>query len=107
MRVVGTTLKWPWFGVGAIVVLYTLLALAVTWPFVLHPATTTIAPPGGDLYGSTAKCESLSHGPVDNAGVARVSVFSTLFLWLGTRLVGAIPAHAFLSLCGMILTATV
>jgi hypothetical protein len=104
---------------------YVLLTVAVTWPFALHPFNTTIAPLGGDIDGSISKYEALKQGhqdpffatnfpwiawpvgPPNNVGVDRVSLFSTLFLWVGSSTMGAIFTHSLLSFLGFVLTAGV
>ncbi len=102
---------------------YVLFTIAVTFPFILHPTRTLIAPLDGDVAGSIAKYEVLVHehanpftathlnyvhypdGIDTNVGVDRVSFLSVLYLWLASLVVGPIAAHSLESVFGYILTA--
>jgi len=103
---------------------YLLLALAVTYPFVIHPTSTLLAPIGGDVTFSVAKFQTLANeranpfvsntlasvgypeGAQTRPGVDRVSFLSTLVLWLGSLGMGAVAAHGLYALLGYILTAS-
>ena len=52
----------PWVGIAAIFAFYVIFTVVVTWPFVLHSATTTIAPLGGDIDSSISMYEALRQG---------------------------------------------
>jgi len=103
--------------------IFLLLAIFVTWPFAIHPGSTTSAFIGGDVTISIQKFRLLaeegigpfSSGVLRSVGweqgvqvtptVDRVSWLNTLFLYGGTLLVGSIATHGLLALLGMFLTA--
>jgi hypothetical protein len=113
----------PLLVIGAVFMFYAALAVVMTWPFALHPTNTMVAPFGGDIAGSISKYEALKEahqnplfdaklhwltwpaGPMNNVGVDRVSLFSTLFLWVGSDLFGTILTHSWLSFIGYVFTA--
>lgn len=101
---------------------YLVLASVMTFPFVIRPTTTVLAPLDGDEGYSIIKYEAIKReglnpfisdkihsiaapdGIATNVGVDRVSFFSTLFLWLGTLFVGAVTTHALQAFLGYFLT---
>jgi hypothetical protein len=105
--------------------LFLLLAVAVTWPFAIHPGSTTSAFIGGDVTISITKFRLLadeglgpfSSGVLHTVGwpggvrvtptVDTVSWINTAYLYLGTLVMGSIATHGLMALLGMFLTATI
>lgn len=112
-------------GVRGIVIFYIAFTTIITFPYILHPATTMIGPIGGDVSASIAKYETLTlqganpfttptwtnvswpAGVQANLGVDRVSFLSVLFLWLGSLTVGSVAAHSLEAISGYLLTAII
>jgi hypothetical protein len=101
------------------------LAVAVTFPFVLHPQSTLTAPLGGDVAGSVSTFQTIvrehkspftvAHlvtigypdGVTTHPGVNRVAFLNTAFLWVTSIGLGAMAAHGLLTILGFWLTAIV
>ena len=108
-----------------ITVVYLGLAVAVTFPFVLHPQSTLTAPLGGDVAGSVSTFQTLvrehknpftvAHmvtigypaGVTTQPGVNRVAFLNAAFLWVSSIAFGALAAHGLLTILGFSLTALV
>jgi hypothetical protein len=106
-------------------VIYLGLAVAVTFPFVLHPQSTLTAPLGGDVAGSVSTFQTVvrehknpftvAHlvtigypdGVTIQPGVNRVAFLNTAFLWVSSIAFGALAAHGLLTILGFSLTALV
>ncbi len=104
---------------------YFVFAVAVTWPWAVKPSTTLIGPLGGDVSSSIAKFGSIARSEVvpffsgritsvgfpdgvpTTPGLDAVSLFSSLYLWLGSAVLGPVAAHGLLAVLGFFLTATV
>lgn len=105
--------------------IYLLLALATTFPFVLHPQQTLTAPLSGDVAGSVAKYQTLikeernpfegphlvtigyPYGVSIPAGVDRIAFPYVAFMWGASLLFGPIAAHGVLTVLGYTLTAII
>jgi hypothetical protein len=106
-------------------VLFLLLGLQETWPWVLHPGSRISAPIGGDVSSSIAKFGVLARehivpwlparmhtvgwplGLKTTPGLDAVSILSSTPLWVGSMLVGPIAAHGVAAVLAYFLTATV
>lgn len=104
-------------------VIYLLLAIAVTFPFAIHPQQTLTAPLCCDVAGSASKFQTLNAehrspfqvahlvtvgypaGITTQPGVDRVAFVNTAFLWLTSLLFGAVTAIGLLTILGYWLTA--
>ena len=100
-------------------------ALAVTWPWALHPTSTLIGPVGGDVSSSVAKWNAIAEAGVipfaketistigwpvgmpTQPGLDSVSFLSTMWFWLGALTIGAVASHSLLGVVGFTLTALV
>jgi hypothetical protein len=101
------------------------LAVAVTFPFILHPQSTLTAPLGGDVAGSVSTFQTFvsehknpftvvhlvtigyPEGVTTQPGVLRVAFLNTAFLWASSIVMGALAAHGLLTILGFSLTALV
>ncbi|MDQ6884632.1 MAG: hypothetical protein M3077_10425 [Candidatus Dormibacteraeota bacterium] len=113
---------------GAVLIpplIYLVLVILATFPFVLDPHQTLTAPLGGDVAGSVSKFQTLvreggnpfvvTHlvtigypdGVTLQPGVDRVAFLNTGFLWGLSLLFGAVSAHGLMTLLGFWLTATI
>lgn len=108
-----------------IVSLFFLYAIAMTWPFAIHPFSTIVAAPYGDVSSGITKFDALKQeglnplfdwhiqtiavpdGVKSNVGVDRVSVISTLFFWIVTNVTSSLFAHGIFIFLGYFLTATI
>lgn len=106
-------------------VVFLAATLAITYPFIRSPHNTLTAPLASDTMSSVIQYDALDRehlnpftadtfktiaqpdGVPSNAGVNRVSFLSTLFLWGGTLLFGAITAHSLEAITGFFFTALV
>jgi hypothetical protein len=104
---------------------YLAAALVLTWPWVAKPTTTLIAPLGGDVSTSVSKFSALLDSGVipffsdrltsvafpigipTTPGVDAAAAFSTLYLWIGSAVMGPVAAHGLMGVLGIFLTATV
>lgn len=109
----------------AATLVYIAIALAITYPFILDPGRTLTAPLYADVAGSISNLQTfvrehkdpffLSHltsigwpdGVTIGPTLPRVAWLNTLYLWLTTLLLGAVPAHSLLYILGMVGTAVV
>jgi hypothetical protein len=105
--------------------IYLLLALATTFPFVVHPQQTLTAPLLGDVAGSVAKYQTLireegnpfagphlvtigyPYGVSIPAGVDRIAFPYVAFMWGASLLLGPVAAHGLLTVLGYTLTAVI
>jgi hypothetical protein len=94
--------------------IFFIFATVMTWPFAVHPFSTIVAAPIGDVFNSVTKFEVIKNEGLNpfidgiatsiavpdgirfNVGVDRVSFFSTAFLWFFTILVSSLFAHGLL-----------
>ena len=108
-----------------IVAVYVALAVAITWPWVLHPTTVLTTPLDGDVASSVALYQTIAreganpftqfqlhtigwpHGLTVNPTISLVSPESVAILWGGSVTVGALAIHSIVGVLGFILTASV
>jgi hypothetical protein len=101
------------------------LALSATWPWALRPSTVVMAPTGGDVSTSISKFNAIvASGAVPfisdritsvgfpdglhtTPGVDSAAGLSTLYLWVGSAVIGPVQAHGLLAVLGFFLTATI
>lgn len=123
MRLAASWLAKP--DLKAATLVYIAIAIGVTFPFILDPGRTLTAPLHADVAGSISNLQTfvreqkdplfLSHlttigwpnGVTIAPTVARVAWLNTLYIWLTTLLLGAIPAHSLLYVFGMVGTAVI
>jgi hypothetical protein len=104
---------------------YLATAIAFTWPWLIRPGSTLIAPIGGDVSTNVSKFGAIVDsgvvpflndrvdsigfpwGVATTPGIDGVSAFSTLYLWLGSAVAGPVATHGLLGVLGIFLTATV
>jgi hypothetical protein len=109
----------------AVTLAYLLIAVAVTFPFVLNAGNTLTAPLHADVASSVSEYQTLDRehqnpflvdhfstigwpdGVTVTPTLARISWLNTLYLWISTLLVGAIPTHSILFILGMLVTALI
>lgn len=99
--------------------------MAITWPWLVEPTTTTIGPIGGDVSTSISKFGAIVRdgavpfvsqtvrsvgfpdGVSTTPGLDSASFLSTLYLWGASALMGPVAAHGLFAVLGFSLTATV
>jgi hypothetical protein len=97
----------------------------MTWPWLASPTRTLIAPIGGDVSTSVSKFGAIVDsgvipfvsdrvtsvafpvGAPTTPGVDAAAALSTLYLWVGSALIGPVATHGLMAVLGMALTATV
>lgn len=99
-----------------------ILTSYMTYPFIIHPFTTLVASPAGDISNSASLFEAIKRegknpfvddqletinspeGISSNPAVNRVSLFSTLFLWVNTIIFNSLFSHGLLVFSGYLLS---
>ncbi len=102
---------------------FTAIAAVMTFPFVLRPASTLVAPIGFDVSSSVGKFAAIAREGVTpfesghlrsiaapegiplTPGLDAASFSSATLLWVGALTIGSIPSHGLMSLLGMVLSA--
>ncbi len=104
------------------ILLYFSIASFLTYPFIISPASTLTAPNAGDVSSSVTKFDAIKReganpleddrlysvaspeGIASNVAVDRVSILSTLCLWLLTLLTSALVSNGLITFSGYFLT---
>ncbi|MHB8510209.1 MAG: hypothetical protein ACYDGR_16460, partial [Candidatus Dormibacteria bacterium] len=99
---------------------YAVIAIGVTFPFILDPTHTLTAPLHADVASSVSKFQAFvreqqnpfltAHltsigwpvGVTIDPSVDRVAWLNTLYLWVSTILLGSIATHSLLFVLGMV-----